>query len=205
MSIQNLNQSAKPKKRIFRKQLAANRANAGKSTGPRSVQGKEIVRFNGLKHGLAGKLAFLPGQDRQAYDELHRGFQANCLPTNDTQRAAVRAVADAFWRLEQVRAVENSLYAGGEHDFSHYEDPDLRTAFATARNFLATPEISRSSASTSSESIAACTNTKPPCETKPTREITGSAISGLSTPASRNGFGYANRLFGCRTALRRKV
>jgi hypothetical protein len=32
--------------------LAANRANARKSTGPRTEEGKRRVRLNGLKHGL---------------------------------------------------------------------------------------------------------------------------------------------------------
>jgi len=33
-------------------QILANRANAQKSTGPRSVEGKAASRFNALKHGL---------------------------------------------------------------------------------------------------------------------------------------------------------
>lgn len=31
--------------------MAANRANARKSTGPKSTEGKDRVRFNGLRHG----------------------------------------------------------------------------------------------------------------------------------------------------------
>jgi len=34
-----------------RKQIAANRRNARKSTGPRTARGKAIARLNGLKHG----------------------------------------------------------------------------------------------------------------------------------------------------------
>jgi hypothetical protein len=33
-------------------QIAANRANAQKSTGPRSAEGKSASRFNALKHGI---------------------------------------------------------------------------------------------------------------------------------------------------------
>jgi hypothetical protein len=35
--------------------LAANRANARLSTGPRSKEGKNRVRFNGLRHGLSAR------------------------------------------------------------------------------------------------------------------------------------------------------
>jgi hypothetical protein len=36
------------------KQIAANRANANKSTGPKSVAGKERSSRNSIKHGLSG-------------------------------------------------------------------------------------------------------------------------------------------------------
>ena len=45
------------------KQLAANRANARKSTGPKTIAGKNRSRFNGLIHGLAAGPVCLPGQD----------------------------------------------------------------------------------------------------------------------------------------------
>ena len=34
------------------KQVAANRRNAAKSTGPKSEAGKEIARMNAAKHGM---------------------------------------------------------------------------------------------------------------------------------------------------------
>jgi hypothetical protein len=34
------------------KQIAANRLNSQKNTGPRSAQGKAISRFNALRHGI---------------------------------------------------------------------------------------------------------------------------------------------------------
>ncbi len=33
-------------------QVEANRRNAAKSTGPKTAQGKQVVRMNALKHGL---------------------------------------------------------------------------------------------------------------------------------------------------------
>ena len=43
--------------------LAANRQNSLKSTGPKTVEGKEISRRNGLKHGLTGAGIVIPGED----------------------------------------------------------------------------------------------------------------------------------------------
>jgi hypothetical protein len=39
-------------KRVTEKQLIANRANALRSTGPQSAQGRAAVRYNALKHGI---------------------------------------------------------------------------------------------------------------------------------------------------------
>jgi len=37
------------------RQIAANRKNAQKSTGPKTPEGRAAVRLNGVKHGLTAK------------------------------------------------------------------------------------------------------------------------------------------------------
>ncbi len=56
--------------------LASNRANAQKSTGPKSAEGKEVSRLNAFKHGMAGEGDLLD-------------------PIEDAELVAVRAVAFA--------------------------------------------------------------------------------------------------------------
>ncbi len=50
------------------KQLAANRANATCSTGPKTISGKEASKFNALKHGLAAASPVLPYQSAAIYE-----------------------------------------------------------------------------------------------------------------------------------------
>ncbi|MBI1898644.1 MAG: hypothetical protein HYS04_19235, partial [Acidobacteria bacterium] len=55
-------------------QIAANRRNSEKSTGPKSADGKARSRLNGITHGLCSAQAILPGDDAQALAELHAAF-----------------------------------------------------------------------------------------------------------------------------------
>ena len=52
---------------------AANKSNAGKSTGPRTAPGKQRSSLNALRHGLTGHIVVLPTEDQAAYQRhLHR-------------------------------------------------------------------------------------------------------------------------------------
>jgi hypothetical protein len=55
-------------------QLAANRANALKSTGPNTAEGKAVVRWNALKHGLRSDAAALPNEDPAAVAARNRSW-----------------------------------------------------------------------------------------------------------------------------------
>ena len=56
--------------------LRANRQNALKSTGPRTVDGKAVVRQNNLKHGILAREVVIPagmGEESQGdFDDLLR-------------------------------------------------------------------------------------------------------------------------------------
>ncbi|HUB80305.1 MAG TPA: hypothetical protein VMB03_15990, partial [Bryobacteraceae bacterium] len=60
-------------------QIDANRLNAQKSTGPRSLEGKAASRFNALKHAASAKSLVIPGEDEAEFAELaasyHHQFQ----------------------------------------------------------------------------------------------------------------------------------
>ena len=57
------------------RQLAANKRNAQKSTGPKTPEGRAAVRLNGVKHGLNAETLVLPGEANSDFDNLLASFE----------------------------------------------------------------------------------------------------------------------------------
>jgi hypothetical protein len=86
------------------RQIAANRRNAGKSTGPRSTAGKRRARGNSFRHGLSRPAA--PGSSDQDWiDRFARAATKGCRTaiTLELARSAACAQLDLV-RIGQVRA-----------------------------------------------------------------------------------------------------
>ena len=58
----------------------ANRQNALKSTGPKTPEGKAVVRLNAVKHGLLSEQVLLPDEDEAALKELSEHLRAELQP-----------------------------------------------------------------------------------------------------------------------------
>lgn len=83
-------------------QLAANRLNALKSTGPRTPFGKSISRQNGLKHGLTGEGIVLPTEDVDEVDRRFRDLEAEMDPRSELARRIVQRIALLMLRLDRA-------------------------------------------------------------------------------------------------------
>ena len=84
----------------------ANQANARRSTGPRSLEGKAAVRLNAVRHGLAGVTALLPDEDAAEFEALLDCLQRRHAPEDESERAEVRGLAEAMWRQRRVAPLE---------------------------------------------------------------------------------------------------
>jgi hypothetical protein len=58
---------ATPKRPVSERRLAANRANAQKSTGPRTPEGKSRSALNATRHGILSQVLHLPEEELEAY------------------------------------------------------------------------------------------------------------------------------------------
>src|SRR6516162_11397860 len=111
---------------------AVNRRNAARSTGPVTPEGKRRSSLNALRHGLTGQTVVLPEDDLAAYQKHCAQFHAELKPQGLLESKAVQTVADTYWRLDRIRAMENNLFALAVHEspVSLASDPIIDCALA---------------------------------------------------------------------------
>jgi hypothetical protein len=97
------------------KQIAANRANARKSTGPQSASGKEIAKLNAVKHGGPSPLPVLPEMEtRDAWKDHLDGTLASLQPSGHLETVLVERIALILWRMNRVARFEREITAVGQ-------------------------------------------------------------------------------------------
>ena len=83
-------------------QREASRINGAKSKGPKSPEGKEKVKFNGLVHGLRAEEIILPGEDPAAFEAERQAWLDDWNPPSHTRAVLVERAAIASWKLRRA-------------------------------------------------------------------------------------------------------
>jgi hypothetical protein len=76
------------------RQKAANRANARRSTGPKTPEGKAAVRLNAFRHGLLARDVVLPEEDLDAFEDLRNRVRADLSPVGRS-----RSISRIAWSI----------------------------------------------------------------------------------------------------------
>ena len=92
------------------KQLAANRLNAQKSTGPRVIEGKAHSSLNALKTGIDARSQTIPGEPISQLEDLTGEYYQRFSPTTPEQRMLVDTLIDCEWLLRRFRRVEGQMW-----------------------------------------------------------------------------------------------
>jgi hypothetical protein len=92
------------------RQIAANRINAQKSTGPRSAAGKTQSTLNARKHGFAGStFTVVRLEDLKALDHLRQDAVDLYRPVNSQEIFAVERIALCQMALLRVARLESGM------------------------------------------------------------------------------------------------
>lgn len=97
---------------LSQKQLEANRRNA-KKAGVKTPEGKAIVKYNALKHGLLAKEAVVTvgegAEDPEEFNALLQDLKTQLAPVGTLEDMLVEKIAVAYWRLRRACRYEAGL------------------------------------------------------------------------------------------------
>ena len=121
---------------VSKKQSEANKKNAQKG-GVKTPEGKAIVKYNALKHGLLAKEVVITigegAENPEEFDALLEALQTQLVPAGTLEEKLVEKIAFAYWRLRraykyEVGLIRNELdnatddYYSGETASSGYKE-----------------------------------------------------------------------------------
>ncbi len=90
--------------------LAANRANALLSTGPKSEEGRAVVSQNRWRHGLSGAFAILPWEIEEDFQKLIADLRAEHKPSTPTENLLVDRMAQHHWLMQRALMLQGSCF-----------------------------------------------------------------------------------------------
>jgi hypothetical protein len=91
----------------------ANAANAQRSTGPSTPEGKARSSQNALRHGLTARHLIVREDQRQQFEQLHNALLDEIDPQGALEDFTFRQLLHAAWNLERFRALEADLMVNG--------------------------------------------------------------------------------------------
>jgi hypothetical protein len=110
------------------RQIAANRANAKLSSGPKTLAGKLKSSGNAFRHGLSRSVKFEPSSSAKI-DAIARMLAGE--QTTDGRLASAADFARAQLELQRIRSTRNDLLA--KINLSDYDTSELRRLVALDR------------------------------------------------------------------------
>ncbi len=90
--------------------LAANRANAQLSTGPKSEEGRAAVSQNRWRHGLTGSFMILGSEIEEDFKQLVADLRAEHKPSTTTENLLVDRMAQHYWLLQRALSLQNLCF-----------------------------------------------------------------------------------------------
>jgi len=92
------------------KQIAANRRNALKSTGPTTPEGKDRSRCNAVRHGLTAETVIATIEDAEDYQAFEATVTADYDAESAVERELVLRLASVLWRLRRATGIETAIF-----------------------------------------------------------------------------------------------
>jgi len=102
------------------RQIAANRLNAQKSTGPRSAEGKAVARMNALKTGIHAQSLIIYGEKAEDLETLAAEYYDHHQPATPQERLWLDILIRNEWLLRRLFAAEAQIW---DHAYDRLCEP----------------------------------------------------------------------------------
>jgi len=90
-------------------QIIANRRNAQKSTGPRTIQGRAAVSQNAVKHGLLTRQDVITSESQADFDLYRERMLAELAPSSPMESMLAERIVTLSWRLKRTGRIQNQV------------------------------------------------------------------------------------------------
>jgi hypothetical protein len=129
---------------VSQRQLEANRANAKRSTGPKSASGKARSRLNAVTHGLTSRQLIVGAEKPEDFDAFREALFADLEPSGALQCELVDEIARFQWRLRRIPVLEadllNRVTMNNSNDLSRLTDEELDQLLNISRKLIVNPQ-----------------------------------------------------------------
>ena len=108
---------------VSNNKVRANRENAKKSTGPRTVSGKDKVSGNALTHGLTAEKHVIIGESIDEFNTFKESMFQVYKPKGVCEEEIFIKLIELLWRLRRVGLIETGIYGNEilEYDADTYK------------------------------------------------------------------------------------
>jgi len=108
---------------VSNNKVRANRANAKKSTGPKTLSGKEKVSGNALSHGLTAEKHVIIGESIEEFNTFKNSMFNVYAPFGAYEEEIFIKLVELLWRLRRVGVIETGIFGNEilEYDSDSYK------------------------------------------------------------------------------------
>jgi hypothetical protein len=93
-----------------KKQIAANRRNAKRSTGPRTEEGKKRSSKNAMTHGLLSRQVLLREEEPDLFRQVWGALWEELRPEGELETYLAARIASGIWRMNRIARIEAQLF-----------------------------------------------------------------------------------------------
>ncbi len=88
-------------------QIIANRHNAQKSTGPRTIEGKSAVSQNAVQHGFSAHQDVISSENPADFELYRNQLLAELAPASPMESMLAERIVGLSWRLKRAIRIQN--------------------------------------------------------------------------------------------------